>query len=267
MNYFLSILAGIIQGLTEFLPVSSSGHLVIFHQLFNFDLADNVLFDVVLHLGTLVALLLVFYKDIEKIIRGFVSSLSNNYNQHLAWLVIIGTIPAALVGFFFESIIATYFRSIYVVAGALIIVAILFFIFEKYSKRQKDVSQMSKVDALVVGLAQILAFIPGASRSGITIIASMGRGLKRAEAARFSFIMAMPIIFGAGLKKVFGINHTADINIILLLLGFVSSLVSGYLVIRFLLNFFNNHSLNIFAWYRLIIGFLILIWWAFFLGV
>ena len=265
-------MAGIIQGLTEFLPVSSSGHLVIFHQLFNFDLSDNVLFDVVLHLGTLVALLLVFYRDVEKIIRGFISSLfnwnlSHNYNQHLAWLVIIGTIPAAIVGFFFENMIETYFRSIYVVAGSLIIVAILFFIFEKYSQRQKDVSQMSKVDALIVGLAQILSFIPGTSRSGITIITSMGRGLKRDEAARFSFIMAMPIIFGAGLKKIFEINQIADINITLLLLGFISSLVSGYLVIRFLLKFFKDHSLNIFAWYRLIIGFLILIWWTLFLGV
>lgn len=269
MNYLLAILAGVIQGLTEFLPISSSGHLIIFHNIFNLNLPDQLLFDVVLHLGTLVALLIFFYRDIEKIIRGFFSSLVNwnlvnNFNQRLSWLVIIGTIPAALVGYFFEDLISNNLRSGYLVAVMLILVAILFWLTEKYAARQKNIQSMTKLDSLIVGLAQVLALIPGTSRSGITIIAGMSRKLKREEAARFSFLLSVPIIFGAGLNKLMDLEGFSGADNLLLLIGFIVSAIVGYLTVKYFLKYLSRYSLNIFAWYRLIIGCLILIWLVFF---
>ncbi|MEK7652874.1 MAG: undecaprenyl-diphosphatase UppP [Patescibacteria group bacterium] len=263
MNYILAAFAGILQGITEFLPISSSGHLVIFHDLFKFNLPNDLFFDVVLHLGTLVAIIVFFYRDIEKIIRGFFSSLANwnlknNFNQRLAWLVILATIPAALAGYFLEDFINRYFRSAFSVAIMLIVVGLIFFISEKYAKRQKDLQAMNFRDAIIVGLLQIFALIPGVSRSGITIIAGLGRKLKREEAARFSFLISAPIIFGAGLKTMFNIDNWAGANLAVLVLGFISSAVFGYLAIRFMIQYLSRHSLNAFAWYRLIIGCLVL---------
>jgi len=259
MDYLLSIIAGLIQGLTEFLPVSSSGHLLIFHDIFGFNLPDNILFDVILHLGTLLALLLFFYKDIVKIINGFFSS-KKSLEKRLGWYIIIGTIPAAVAGFFFDDLIEEKFRSVGVVAIMLIVVGILFWLFEKWSKKLKNMSQMTWLDSLVIGIAQAVALIPGVSRSGITIIAGLGLKMKRDEAARFSFLLSMPIIFGAGLKKVLSMGSVSDYSIMILLLGFLSSFVAGYFAIKYLLKFLSHHSLNIFALYRLVIGCLILIW-------
>ncbi|MBI5765930.1 undecaprenyl-diphosphate phosphatase, partial [Candidatus Falkowbacteria bacterium] len=210
MEYLLSILAGIIQGVAEFLPISSSGHLVLFHDIFGFNLPNNLLFDVILHWGTLIALVLFFYKDIWQIIRGFLASLTNwnlanDFNQRLAWLLVIGTIPAVIIGYFFEKFIVANFRSAISVAVILIIGAILFWIFEKYSRKQRDIGSINKWDSLIIGGAQAVALIPGVSRSGITIIAGLGRQLKRDEAARFSFLLSAPVIFGAGMKKVFAV--------------------------------------------------------------
>lgn len=269
MDYILSIVAGIIQGLTEFLPISSSGHLILFHDIFDFHLPDDLLFDVTLHLGTLLAVVLFFYHDIIKIIRGFLSSLvnwnlKNNYNQRMAWMVLIGTLPAALAGFFLEDFIVDYLRSPVVVASMFIVVGLLFFVFEKYAKHQQDLQSASFFDSLVVGLAQVLALIPGVSRSGITIIAGMGRRLKREEAARFSFLISVPIIFGAGFKQSLEIKSFSDVNMMILALGVLSSAITGYFTIKYLIKYLSHHSLNIFAWYRLIIGCLILIWFFFF---
>lgn len=269
MDYLLSIVAGIIQGLTEFLPISSSGHLILFHDIFGFHFPDELLFDVMLHLGTLLAVVIFFYHDIQKIIRGFLSSLvnwnlKNNYNQRIAWLVFIGTLPAALVGYLFEDFITNTLRSPLVVAISLIVIGLLFFIAEKSFKHQKDLQMATGWDSLVIGLAQILALIPGVSRSGITIIAGMGRKLKRDEAARFSFLISAPIIFGAAIKQLLEIKSFAGVNFLVLLIGVLSSAITGYLVIRYLIKYLSNHSLNIFAWYRLIIGCLTLIWFFFF---
>ncbi|MEK7072029.1 MAG: undecaprenyl-diphosphate phosphatase [Patescibacteria group bacterium] len=145
-----------------------------------------------------------------------------------------------------------------------IVVGFLFFIFEKYSKSQKDLQMASPKDSLIIGLAQILALIPGVSRSGITIIAGMGRKMKREEAAKFSFLISAPIIFGAAMKKILEIKSFDQTNFIILLLGVLSSAITGYLVIKYLIKYLSNHSLNIFAWYRLIIGCLTLIWFFLF---
>lgn len=264
-NYFLAIAAGVIQGLTEFLPISSSGHLIIFHDLFNFNPPDQLLFDVILHLGTLAAVVGFFYRDIFKIIRGFLSSLvnwnwSNNYNQRLAWLVIIGTIPAVAAGFFLEPLITDYLRSTYVVVVMLIAVAILFWVVEAWAKKHRTIQQGRIIDALVIGAAQALALIPGTSRSGITMVAGLSRSFKREEAARFSFLLSAPIVLGAAAKKIISVEQWANVDGLILVVGFVASTLTGYFVIKFFLRYLSHHSLNLFAWYRVGLGVVLLVW-------
>lgn len=264
MDYLLSILAGALQGITEFLPISSSGHLILFHDILKFNLPDDLLFDVVLHWGTLVALLLFFYKEVWQLIKGFFSSLrhfnlANDPNQRLAWLIVLGTIPAAAMGYFWEDYFGQL-RSVGVVAVMLIFVAILFLLAEKYSQKIRNLDQSNWIDAILIGVAQGIALIPGVSRSGITIITGLARNMKRETAAKFSFLLSMPIVFAAGAKEMFNIGSISETNVIILLLGFISSAVTGYFVIKFLLKFLNNHSLKIFAYYRLVIGFLLLAW-------
>lgn len=265
MSYILSILAGVVQGLTEFLPVSSSGHLVLFHEILNFKLPSDLAFDVMLHLGTFLALGLFFYQEIWRIIKGFISSLTNwdlknNFDQRLAWLIIVGTIPAATIGFFFEDLLTGYFRRPVSVAMMLILVAGLIWLFEKYSSKLKQIKNLNWRDALIIGGAQVLALIPGASRSGITIVAGLGIGLTRAEAARYSFLLSAPIIFGAGMKKTIFLSHLAGVNWPVLIIGLLTATVVGYLTIKYFLRYLANHSLNIFVWYRLTIGVLALLW-------
>ncbi|MFA5047751.1 MAG: undecaprenyl-diphosphatase UppP [Patescibacteria group bacterium] len=269
MQIIFAILAGIIQGITEFLPISSSGHLIIFHDIFHFNLPDNLLFDVGLHWGTLLALLIFFYKDLEKIIRGFFSSLlnwnlANNFNQRLSWLVIIGSIPAAIVGFLFDKFISDYLhRGVlagYVTAIALIVVAVLFWVAEKYAVKRLEIGQITKKDSLIMGLAQAIALIPGVSRSGITIIAGLSRKIKREDAARFSFLLSMPVVFGAGVKQLMDINDFSAVDWGLMAIGMTTAVIVGYLTIKYFLKYIGNHSLNVFAWYRLAVGGLMLVW-------
>lgn len=265
MQYFFAIIAGLIQGITEFLPISSSGHLIIFHDLFRFNLPDDASFDVMLHLGTFLALLLAFWRDIEKIIRGFFSSLfnwnwSNNYNQRLAWLVIIGIIPAIIAGYFLDDLITAYLRLDLVVAIMLIAVGILFFIAEKKSAKNTELQSLRPKSAFLIGLAQVLALIPGTSRSGITIIAGLWQKMKREEAAKFSFLLSMPVILGAGVKKLMDLSGWSGANWLVLIIGFAVATISGYLTVNFLLKFLNKHSLNVFGWYRIILGLVIIVW-------
>lgn len=269
MSYLLAIFAGLIQGITEFLPISSSGHLLIFHDIFQLDFFDDKFFDVALHLATLLAVVVFFKKDIEKIIRGFFSSLfnwnlANNFNQRLAWLIIIGTLPAVFFGYFFDDLITAYLRSPYLVATALIIVGLLFFVAEKIAQKTKTIQELRPLDALLMGLAQAVALIPGVSRSGITIIAGLGRKLKREEAARFSFLLSAPVIFGAGLKALIDLGSWSAINWPVLILSFIAAAISGYLSIKFLISYLSRYSLRVFAWYRLAVGGLILLWLFFF---
>ena len=265
MQYFFAIIAGLIQGITEFLPISSSGHLIIFHDLFRFNLPDDSFFDVMLHLGTFLALLLIFWRDIEKIIRGFFSSLfnwnwSNNYNQRLSWLVIIGIIPAIVAGYFLDDLITNNLRSDLIVAIMLIIVGVLFFVVEKKSVKNLELQSLKPKSALLIGLAQALALIPGTSRSGITIIAGLCQKMKREEAARFSFLLSMPVILGAGVKKLIDLSGWSGANWLIMLIGFAAAAISGYLTVKFLLKFLSKHSLNVFGWYRIILGLIIIVW-------
>lgn len=269
MDYLLAILAGVVQGATEFIPVSSSAHLVILHDLLKFNLPDNLAFDAILHLGTFFALLIFFWRDVLDLIKGFFSSLTNwnlknDLNQRLAWLIIIGSVPAIFFGMLLNDYIDANLHegkfAVAVIAFMLVVVALLFWWAEKYSKRTDGIKDMSWQKSLICGLAQAIALIPGVSRSGITIIAGMGQKLKREEAAKFSFLLSMPVIFGAGFKSLLDVSFNQDINFALLASGFLSALVSGYLAVKFFLRYLNSHSLSVFAWYRVILAAALVFW-------
>jgi len=269
MDYSFAILAGAVQGLTEFIPISSSAHLILLHDILKFDLPDNLSFDAILHLGTFFALLIFFWREALGLAKGFFSSLTNwnlrnDANQRLAWLVIIGSIPAAVAGMllndFIENSLHEGKAAIAVIAAMLFSVAILFWLAEKYSKQAIGMNMIGWRQSLICGLAQAVALIPGVSRSGITIIAGMGQKLKREEAAKFSFLLSMPVIFGAGAKSLLKVRLDNEINSTVLALGFLSSLVFGYLAVKYFLKYLGGHSLSAFAWYRVILAAALVSW-------
>ncbi len=268
IDFIYGIILGIIQGLTEFWPISSSGHLVVAHNILNFDFADNLSFDVALHIGTLIALVIYFWRDIRRYIVAFVRSLANfrvrdDVDQRLAWLIVIGTVPAGLVGYFLGDTIEGALRAIWVVGVTLIVVGLLFFLAERYARRERTLEQLGWKGALAIGTAQAVALIPGVSRSGSTILAGMSIGLPRHTAARFSFLLSIPIVFGAGLQKMVdaaqkGIGRE---EWLVMLAGLVTSAIVGYIAIRVLLKFLSNHSLNVFGYYRIALGVVLLLYY------
>jgi undecaprenyl-diphosphatase len=256
-----AVVLGIVQGLAEFWPISSSGHLIIAHDLLNFGFVDNLTFDVALHMGTLLALVVFFWRDIVKYIVAFFRSLANwnvknDFDQRMAWYIILAAIPAGIGGFLLENWADTVFRNLWLVASLMILVGIVFLIVEKKSTKLKDLQQATWKTALLIGLSQVIALLPGTSRSGITTLTGMTQGLKRGESARFSFLLSIPVIFGAGLFKLYDAtkeNLTGQ-DWLIMVAGVVSAAVVGYFAIRFLLKYFQSHSLNAFAYYRFIIG-------------
>ncbi len=256
MDWLLAAAAGLLQGLTEFLPVSSSGHLVLFHELFGFSFSDDVLFDIAMHLATAAALVVFFRREILRLARGFLRTLNRrgpgaDPDGRLAWLMIAGTVPMILAGVLLEDLIETAFRSVAVVAAMLAGVAVLFFVAEKLGKRTRRMEDANLADAAAVGLAQTLALVPGVSRSGITIVAGLVRGFKRDEAARFSFLLSIPAVLGAGVMKAYRVADWGGADLLVLGIGFAAAFFSGLLVLRFFLNFLGRRPLNVFAWYRI----------------
>jgi undecaprenyl-diphosphatase len=267
MLYLYSIIAGIIQGITEFLPISSSGHLVVLHNILQFSVGDSLAFDVALHLGTALAVIIYFWTYIKKYIIAVVSVFipKQKYNKadlKDSLLIIYATIPAVIVGFLFDLYVKNLFRNIETVIVTLVIGAILFFLVEKLAKHYRDFTGMNIGKALFIGFAQAVALIPGVSRSGITIVAGMSMNLKRTEAAKFSFLLSIPAVLGAGALKMMGVAWTKlpAMELYSFALGFVVSLVVGVLVIKYFLKFLENHKLNVFAWYRIGLAVLLLIW-------
>jgi undecaprenyl-diphosphatase len=266
VTFLQSIFLGILQGLTEFLPISSSGHLVLAENLFQIKQA-GLYFNVMLHMGTLLALILYFWRDWVRYIKAFFRSLrkwdlKNDIEQRLFYLLVLASIPGALFGALLEKQVQTIFRSTALVLVNLFIIALVFIITEKIAKKQRSLSKIGIKDALIIGFSQVLAIIPGISRSGITIVAGMLFGLKREAAARFSFLMATPIIFGAGLvglNKIIhqGNNSTGWLNMII---GLLSAALIGYLTIKYLLSYLEKHTLNIFAYYRILLVIAVIIY-------
>ncbi len=267
MDYIYSIILGIIQALTEFLPISSSAHLVIFHNWLKSDLLNNLTFDVILHAGTFIAVLVYFWPEVASLVKIFFKTLwrakisAVDSKERLPWLLLVATVPAVAVGYFFDGFIENIFRSVYWVIIPLIIGGLLLIIFDRWGKKNRSLNSLNFFDALLIGLSQILAFLPGTSRSGITIICAMGRGFTRAEAAKFSFLLSLPVILGAIIKKVSQIS-LADQSLKLILIyfaGAIMSAVAGVLVIKFFLRFLSGHSLTVFAIYRFLLAALLII--------
>lgn len=262
MNIFQAIIFGIIQGLGEFLPISSSAHLVIFPWLFNFP-DPGLAFDVALHFGTLIAVVLFFWKDWLKIIAlafGFSDkaklSPAINYPQNTLWLLVIATVPGALAGYHLEKQAETIFRAPLLVAGALILAGLVLYWVDQIGKKNITFDKINPKNALLIGLSQAIAIIPGISRSGATISTALALGFDRTSAARFSFLMSAPIIFGATILKFSDLlgnfNFTQFIAILF-------SALSGLIAIAGLLKFIERTSYKIFFWYRLFFSFLIIL--------
>ncbi len=259
LELFEAILLGIVQGLTEFLPVSSSGHLLLGQYFLGLDPDRFGLpFDVALHLGTLVAVVVFFWRDLIRIARAFAWSLApggrnlTDPDQRLAYLILAATIPAAVIGFFLEGFFETAVRSPWVVVFNLVLVGILFIVGEAVGRRSRRAEKLGFWEAIGIGLAQAAALVPGVSRSGATITLGLFLGLRREEAARFSFLMSVPIIAGAGSLQLAEVASEGmdGWGVAMFGAGFLSSAVVGYLTIKFFLRFVAHHSLRAFAYYR-----------------
>jgi undecaprenyl-diphosphatase len=245
-----AIILGIIQGLTEFFPVSSTAHLIIVPWFFGWKGSVNTLtFDVALHAGTLTALLVIFRKDwLELFTR----------KHRLLVLIFVACIPAGIAGFYLNDIAEKTLRSPFLISLMLVAVGFVMLAAER-SGKHKDMETISFIDALVIGIAQAVAIIPGVSRSGITISAGLFKGLKREVSARFSFLISTPVIAGATLfhlKKFLTGHETYDLQ--LFTAGFISSSVTGFFAIIFLLNFLKKYPLNLFVYYRFILSVVII---------
>ena len=260
MNSLEAIFLGLIQGIGEFLPISSSAHLVIFPYLLN-KTYQGLQFDVMLHLGTLLAIIIFFFRDWINIFKD-AYKYPKTSKGNLLWMLVIATLPAGLIGLLFEKQAENIFRQPYLVAFNLIFFSIFIFIADKKARILKSIEGFTFKDALILGLAQSLAILPGASRSGMTIMAALFLGYKRFDSARISFLMATPIIFGAGILELRKIDvHQFDIN---LLYGFISSFIFGIISIKFLLNYLKTKNLTPFIIYRVLLGFAVLLKYFFF---
>lgn len=260
MTLLQAIVLGLVQGITEFLPISSSGHLVMLPQFFGWE-DQGVVFDALLHGATLVALLIVFWKDLVRIVKGLAGK-DDADERRLGYWLIIGSIPAFLVGFFMNAYVVEL-RSARVVAVSLIVWGIALWFADKHrSARGMKLKRAEKLQwhhAIGVGVAQAISLIPGTSRSGITIMASLMAGLDRSQAVRFSFLLGIPVFFGATVFKGWDAlqNGVGSGSWFTLLAGAIAACVSGITAIKFLLRFVVAHHLTVFVWYRIALGILI----------
>jgi len=258
-----AILLGILQGITEFLPISSSGHLVIVPHLLGWP-DPGLALDAMLHVGTLIAILGFFFQDLWGLAEAAVESLTRrslaNPDARIVWAIVIATVPGALLGFFLESVFERLFGMPQAAAGFLLVTAALLLVAEYTGRRERPVTTVSWYDAILVGLAQALAIAPGISRSGSTIAAGMMLGFNREDAARFSFYLAVPIMIGSGAyqlyKVISGTAVTAPASIVVL--GVISAAVSGYLAIAGLMTLVRRQRLTGFAVYCAMLGTLVL---------
>jgi undecaprenyl-diphosphatase len=267
MNFIDAIILGIVQGLTEFIPVSSTAHLFITSHLLGLP-SDNLTFsfNVIIQLGTVLAMLSFFWKDIWQIVKAFLLGIKNkkpfeDFYSRLGWLIIVATIPALIVGFLLQDFVKQMSADSLLWAGIrLLVTAILLFVVEYFDKKNRTLESATWVDALTVGLFQVLAIFPGASRSGSTMAGAMFRGFDRPSAARFAFLMSAPILLAAGIYEsieVITLPNTSEF-LPILITGFVTSAIVGWISIKWLLYYLKNHSLYIFAGYCLIAGIVVL---------
>jgi undecaprenyl-diphosphatase len=262
-----ALLLGIVQGLTEFLPISSTGHLILTEELLGIpDGKFGLPFDASLHLGTLAAVLIYFRETVLRLIAAWFASLpSLNWRRtpesYLAWLLALGTVPAVVAGVLIEGLAEDELRDPVLVAAMLILFCIPMLLAERWGRGQRELSEATVKDALLLGAAQSVALIPGVSRSGITISAGMLAGLRREEAASFAFLLSAPIIAGAGGKQIFDTlrdSESAAGSLDVYLVGLVSAGAVGYLAVAFLLRYLRSNSLLGFVVYRIVLGLVVL---------
>ncbi|MEX2274101.1 MAG: undecaprenyl-diphosphatase UppP [Actinomycetota bacterium] len=268
MSIFQAIVLGITQGVTEFAPISSSGHLILVPWLFGWDkLGDADLdkaFDVALHVGTLVGAVVYFRRDLLRYLRAWIGSIRHRRistsDERLAWALVIGTIPGAIVGALFESFIQDELGQPWLIAVMLAVFGVVLYAVDKRMAQTRSIEDVTVKQGGILGIAQALALQPGVSRSGVTITAGRLLKLDRSSAARFSFLLSIPIIAGAGLFK--GIELVRDGfpsgSTGVFIAGMVSAAISGFLVIAFLLAYLRRRDFALFMWYRLGVAALVL---------
>src|SRR6476646_7711357 len=261
MSIVEAIVLGLVQGLTEFIPISSTAHLEIVPVLLGWG-DPGAAASAVIQFGTLLAALIYFAKDILRLIAGFFRGLATrkimaDTDSREAWLVIIGTIPIVILGLALKKHIESTFRGLWVVSTMVIVVAVLLLIAEMYTKRRqlKQFDQMNTGDAVAIGLGQCLALIPGSSRSGSTIMAALFRGIDRPTAARYSFLLSLPAVGAAGFLELFKErHHLGELGWTSIIVAIVVAFVSGYASIWFLINYLKRHTTHIFLYYRCALG-------------
>lgn len=272
MNILESIILGIIQGLTEFIPISSTGHLTVAGKLMNLisDLNPErwTTFIAVIQLGTLFAVLIYFWKDLINILQDFISdnlltrkSFSvQSQNSKMGWYLIISTIPVVIIGLGFKDLIeGALTKNLYIISGSLIVLAFILAVAERLGKFNRNMNDIRWFDAFIIGIAQSFALIPGSSRSGTTITAAIFLGFNRETAARFSFLMSIPAVAASGLLQFYQAMEYIDTNgLVTLLIATIISGIFGYLSIEFLLRYLRKKSTMIFIIYRIVVGIAIL---------
>lgn len=260
MDLIQSIILGAIQGITEFFPISSTAHLVLVPWFLSWK-DEGLAFNVALHMGSLISIIYYFRRDWVLIIREFLKcltklSFSGSPSGRMGLYLIIATIPGGLAGILFEGYASGVLRNPLYVAFSLSIFGVLLYVSDRYSKKNKSTEEMSLIDCIIIGISQAFAIIPGVSRSGVTITGAMFRGYKRDEAAKFSFMLAAPLIAGAG---VFESRHLDPASVVSVpfLTGIIDSAVFAFLAIKYLLRFVRRRSYTVFVVYRLVLAVII----------
>lgn len=267
MDILHAIILGIVEGITEFLPISSTGHLTIVEDLMGYKINSEGItaFTAIIQIGSIAAAVVYFWKDIVRVVRAWIAGIFNASKRHefdykLGWYVILGTIPVAIVGLALKHDIETVFRSLWFVVAGLIVWSIVLWLSDRYEQKVKNPRGETDItwkDTLIIGLVQCFALIPGVSRSGATISAGLFRGIGRVEATRLSFFLGIPALVAAGLLELVtqskhishgGIGWTPTI------LATVAAFVVGYVAIAWLIKFISQHTFSLFVWYRLALG-------------
>ena len=266
MNIISTIILGIVQGIAEFLPISSSAHLIIFRDVFgigaNMSKDMALSFDIALHLGTLLAIGIFFFKDFITMISKGITKGPKDKDGKIFWYLIVATIPAAIAGILFEDVIEKLIRgNLIIIASALAIMGIIIYLADKYSQNKKDIKELKLKDAIIIGCSQVLALIPGFSRSGTTIAAARTLGVERENAAKFSFFLSAPVVCGAVVLELLDSKTWTVIALepLTFIIGILISFIVGLICIKYLLKYLQKHNFKVFMIYRIIIAVIVLI--------
>lgn len=260
MGWFQALVLGVVQGVTEFLPISSSGHLVLLSKVPGW-VEQSLAFDTTLHLGTVTALILYFWKDLSEVMTAFFRELgakglkiaTYDYKAKYLFFILLGCIPAGVLGLLFDSVLEEKFRSVQSVAMVMLLGTVVLWLAEKVSQKQTQSKSLTFLKSLFIGIFQSLALLPGFSRSGATISGGIFAGLSKEEAARFSFLLSIPIIALAGGYQLIKSPLLGTGDDLAVIIGFFSSFLTGLAVVHFFLNYLKKHGLQVFIIYRVLL--------------